>query len=91
LIALTGPAVNAGLAGLAESLRFGFRTQGALDAFLLMLVIGNVAAAIMSLAPIGSSDGARALRGLRARQRPRLPVRARIRTMRMSRPSGDQP
>src|SRR5207249_563504 len=36
-------------------------------ALLLMLAIGNAAAAALSLLPIGGSDGARALRGLRRR------------------------
>jgi Zn-dependent protease len=67
VIALTGPAVNAALAGLAEGLRMALTTQGPLDVFLLMLVIGNMAAGAMSLVPVGRSDGARALGALRAR------------------------
>jgi Zn-dependent protease len=63
-IALVGPAVNAALAGLAEAFRLALTTQGPLDVFLLMLVIGNAAAAAMSLVPVGRSDGARALSAL---------------------------
>jgi Zn-dependent protease len=66
-IALAGPSVNLGLAGLAAGLRFALNSGGALDAFLLMLLLGNAAAAVLSLLPLGPSDGARALRGLRRR------------------------
>jgi Zn-dependent protease len=65
LIAIAGPTVNAALAGLSELARLTLGTQGPIDALLLMLVIGNLAAAAMSLVPIGRSDGARALRALR--------------------------
>lgn len=65
LIALVGPVVNLGLAGLAELVRVALVSGGALDVFLLMLVLGNAAAAALSLLPLGASDGARALKALR--------------------------
>jgi Zn-dependent protease len=65
LIALVGPGMNIALAGLAEALRLGFATQGPVDVALLLLVLGNVAMAAMSLLPIGGSDGGRALSALR--------------------------
>jgi Zn-dependent protease len=65
LIALMGPAINLVLAGLAEVMRTTLISQGPLDVFLLMLALGNAAAAALSLLPIGASDGARALRALR--------------------------
>jgi|SRR5579864_148183 len=68
LVALGGPCVNVVLAAAAEVVRVVLVTQGALDVFLLMLAIGNAAAAALSLVPFGGSDGARALSGL---QRPR--------------------
>jgi Zn-dependent protease len=61
LIALAGPATNIALAMLAACARVAFATQGPLDAFLLMLLLGNAAAAGLSLLPVGGSDGARAL------------------------------
>ena len=64
LIALVGPAINVALGGLAVLWRVTFATQGALDVFLLTLIVGNAAAAAMSLLPVGSSDGARALNAL---------------------------
>ena len=67
LIALAGPCVNVTLAFGAQLLRSMIGSSEALDAFLLMLVLGNAAAAILSLVPVGASDGARALRGLRRR------------------------
>lgn len=67
LIALGGPAVNVALALLAELARVALISQGPLDVFLLMLGIGNAAAAALSLLPIGDSDGARALSGFRRR------------------------
>jgi Zn-dependent protease len=67
LIALAGPAMNVALAGAAELVRLTITSQGALDAFLLTLVVGNAAAAGLSLLPVGGSDGARALAGLRRR------------------------
>jgi Zn-dependent protease len=67
IIALAGPAINLVLAGLAQALRAAFVTQGPLDAFLLMLAVGNAAAAVLSLVPIGCSDGARALAAVRRR------------------------
>jgi Zn-dependent protease len=69
LIAVAGPSVNIALAGAALALRLALASSGALDAFLLMLILGNAAAAVLSLVPLGPSDGARALRGLRRRVR----------------------
>lgn len=69
LISLAGPAINVGLVAVAASARLAFETQGPLDAFLLMLLLGNAAAAGLSLVPIGGSDGARALK---CRRRPVL-------------------
>jgi Zn-dependent protease len=72
LIALIGPATNLVIAGSAEVLRLALVAQGPLDAFLLMLILGNAATAAMSLVPLGESDGSRALRALKiqiARQR----------------------
>ena len=66
LIALVGPGLNLALATLAEALRLTLATQGPLDVFLLMGVIGNAAAGALSLLPLGASDGARALRALRS-------------------------
>jgi Zn-dependent protease len=66
-IALAGPSVNLVLAALAAGLRVAFGTSGALDAFLLMLLLGNAATAVLSLLPLGPSDGARALSGRRRR------------------------
>jgi len=65
LIALSGPGMNIALAGLTQAVRFGFATQGPLDVALLLLVLGNMATAAMSLLPIGGSDGGRALGALR--------------------------
>jgi Zn-dependent protease len=65
LIALAGPATNLALAGLAQAARVALVSQGPLDAFLLMLCIGNAAAAALSLLPVGASDGARALNAAR--------------------------
>ena len=67
VIALVGPLVNVVLAAFAECLRLAFVTEGPLDVFLLMLMVGNAAAAVLSLLPLGGSDGARALSGLRRR------------------------
>jgi Zn-dependent protease len=67
-IALAGPSVNLALVVLAAGVRVALGTSGALDAFLLMLLLGNAAAAILSLLPLGASDGARALSGLRRRR-----------------------
>jgi Zn-dependent protease len=66
-IALAGPAINITLALAAACARVAFATQGPLDAFLLMLLIGNAAAAALSLLPVGGSDGARALNRRRRR------------------------
>jgi Zn-dependent protease len=67
LIALVGPGVNLVLAALIAALRFGLQTEGPLDLVLLLQVFSNLAMAVMSLLPIGGSDGARALRALRSR------------------------
>ncbi|MBV8718119.1 MAG: hypothetical protein JO020_20165 [Chloroflexi bacterium] len=67
LIALAGPCVNLALSFVAVGMRVTLATSGALDAFLLMLALGNAAAAVLSLLPLGASDGARALSGLRRR------------------------
>jgi Zn-dependent protease len=67
LIALVGPATNLVLAGVAEVARLALVSQGPMDVFLLMLIVGNAAAAAMSLVPLGSSDGARALQALKRR------------------------
>jgi Zn-dependent protease len=69
LTALAGPTINLVLAALAELARLTFATQGALDAFLLMLALGNAAAALLSLVPLGASDGSRALSAARRRAR----------------------
>lgn len=66
MIALVGPAANLLLAVAVAGLRLALSSQGALDAFLLMFLIGNAAAAGLSLVPLGKSDGARALHALRA-------------------------
>lgn len=67
LIALGGPAVNVALSLVAEGARVWLATQGPPDVFLLMLTLGNAAAAALSLLPVGGSDGARALSGFRQR------------------------
>jgi len=61
VIALVGPGVNLALAGLGVALRYSLASQGPLDVALLLLVMGNTAMAVMSLVPLGSSDGRRAL------------------------------
>ena len=61
LIALVGPAANLLLAGALYVGRVALATQGPLDVALLLLVLGNVAMAAMSLLPFGGSDGGRAL------------------------------
>jgi len=68
LTALVGPGMNLLLGASAELARVGFATNGPLDVFLLMLAVGNAAAAALSLLPLGSSDGARALGALRRRR-----------------------
>ena len=65
MIALVGPATNLILALAVEGLRLALSSRGPLDAFLLMFLIGNAAAAALSLLPLGKSDGARALHALR--------------------------
>jgi len=65
LIALVGPGVNVALAVVAQAVRLTGGAQGPVDVFLLTLVLGNAAMALMSLVPISGSDGARALRALR--------------------------
>jgi Zn-dependent protease len=100
LIALVGPCVNIALALLAQAVRLAGNAQGPVDVFLLTLVLGNLATALMSLVPISGSDGARALGALRRTRmswqhqlqaKLRLPVRAMIRMISTIRPSGDQP
>jgi Zn-dependent protease len=100
LIALVGPCVNIALALLAQAVRLAGSAQGPIDVFLLTLVLGNLATALMSLVPISGSDGARALGALRRTRmswqpqlqaKLRLPVRAMIRMISTIRPSGDQP
>jgi Zn-dependent protease len=66
-IALIGPVVNLGLAGAAQAVRLALLPTGPLDMVLVLLVLGNLAAAVMSLVPFGASDGARIVRALRAR------------------------
>jgi Zn-dependent protease len=65
LIALIGPAMNLGLAASVQAVRLAFAPSGPAETVLMLLVLGNVAAAAMSLIPFGASDGARALRALR--------------------------
>lgn len=71
LIAVVGPCVNLALVAVALGLRVALLSTGALDAFLLMLALGNAAAAVLSLVPVGGSDGARALRSAAAARRVR--------------------
>jgi Zn-dependent protease len=63
-VALAGPAMNLGLAALAASARVALGSEGALDTFLLVAFVSNIAMAAMSLVPVGGSDGARVLRAL---------------------------
>jgi Zn-dependent protease len=65
LVALVGPGVNLVLAALFAAVRIGLQTDGPLDLVLLLQVLSNLAMAVMSLVPIGGSDGQRALRALR--------------------------
>ena len=65
LIALVGPAMNVALAIVAQALRVGFEAYGPVDVVLFSLVLGNVAMALMSLVPVGGSDGARVLGALK--------------------------
>jgi len=65
LIALVGPGTNLALALVIQVLRLAFATDGPLDVALLLLMLGNVAMAAMSLLPVGASDGQRALSALR--------------------------
>jgi len=65
LVALAGPVVNLTLGALAASARFALASEGALDVFLLALMVGNLAMAAMSLLPFGRSDGARVWRAVR--------------------------
>jgi len=83
LIALVGPGTNVALAVLAQTVRLLLATQGPIDVVLLTLVVGNVAMALMSLVPLGGSDGARALSALeRARRRPRTLREAQVASQR---------
>jgi Zn-dependent protease len=70
LIALVGPAMNLALAASAQSTRLAVGTSGPGDIVLMLLVIGNMAAAAFSVVPFGASDGARALRALRTSDYP---------------------
>ncbi len=70
VVALIGPVVNLGIAGAAQAVRLALVPAGPLDTLLVLLVLGNLAAAAMSLVPFGASDGARVLRALRARDCP---------------------
>jgi hypothetical protein len=70
-IALAGPAMNLIQAGLAAAVRVALGTQGLVDMLLLCVLLSNAAMATMSLAPIGASDGQRALATLRRRARRR--------------------
>ena len=63
-VALVGPLTNLGLAALAAAARVALGSEGALDTFLLVALVSNIAMAAMSLVPVGGSDGARALRAL---------------------------
>jgi hypothetical protein len=65
LVALVGPGTNLALGGLIEAARRALATDGPLDVALLLLVLGNLAMAVMSLLPIGMSDVQRALSALR--------------------------
>jgi Zn-dependent protease len=65
-IALAGPVMSLGVAACAHVARLAVSPGGPIDVVLALLVLGNAAAAVMSLLPLGSSDGARALRALRA-------------------------
>lgn len=69
VIALVGPAANLGLAWVFWAARLVMGTEGPLDVALVLLTLGNVAMALMSLVPTGGSDGRRALRAWR-RARP---------------------
>ena len=68
LIAVAGPMANLVLALVTSTIRLALPSDGPLDAFLLMFVVGNAATAALSLVPLSRSDGARALNALRARR-----------------------
>jgi len=76
MIALVGPAMNVALAVLAQAVRLLSAAQGPVDVFLLTLVLGNVAMALMSLVPLSGSDGARALGALKRIRESSLPSTA---------------
>jgi len=63
-VALAGPLANIGLAALAAAARVVLGSEGALDTFLLVALVSNIAMAAISLIPVGGSDGARVLRAL---------------------------
>lgn len=65
LIALAGPAANLGLAATAALVRAAVQPEAPFDLLLTSVVVGNIAAAFVSLLPIGNSDGRRALHALR--------------------------
>ncbi|HET6316333.1 MAG TPA: hypothetical protein VFG86_07740 [Chloroflexota bacterium] len=66
LAALSGPAMNLALAGVFQALRLTLSGDSPADVLLALLVVGNLATALVSLQPFGDSDGARALRALRS-------------------------
>ncbi|MBV9547985.1 MAG: hypothetical protein JOY61_26725 [Chloroflexi bacterium] len=65
VVALAGPGVNVALALTAGLLRYVSAPTGPLDVLLASVIVGNFAAAALSLVPVGESDGCRALRALR--------------------------
>ena len=69
IIALVGPGVNLGLAWVLWAVRLVIDVQGPLDVALVLLTLGNLGMALMSLVPIGGSDGRRALRAWRRARR----------------------
>jgi Zn-dependent protease len=67
LMALAGPAMNIGIALIAAVLRAVLVPAGPIDLLLSTVVVGNVAAATLSVLPLGESDGRRALTAWLAR------------------------
>jgi Zn-dependent protease len=70
LIPVVGPVVNLAVCALCAGLRAAVGSEGALDVFLVLVGVGNGAAAALSLLPVGASDGARALAALKRRAGP---------------------
>jgi Zn-dependent protease len=64
LVALAGPSVNLALALVAISVRWATAPAGPGDLLLVSVILGNAAAAMLSLVPLGDSDGRRAVRAL---------------------------